>query len=243
MREQRSLWPRFQVDWPMDAPEVGDASPGTWTGTMTDYYDWAQQKYAAAVAANPLSYRTPAQKFHDTLLAVRTRLDGMRAWMTANPTRVTVDDRTRYLAIQTQYNALAAGFYAGATAADGKPAVVTPLQYTPVVGVAPAVVVVIVIGVAVVAVAIAAVAWAIATQPYADSLLVQANTAQRELEARDAASRDGRTLQPSTLPQPKDGGPGLLDTFKNLPLPVLMPAVGGLLLVAWLTVQATTGRR
>jgi hypothetical protein len=50
-------------------------------------------------------------------------------------------------------------------------------------------------------VGVAAIAWAIAAYQYAVHLREQTALVERELQARVEASEQGRTLQPSTLPE------------------------------------------
>lgn len=96
-------------------------------------------------------------------------------------------------AARARYEDLAAGIMAEAQPTTGGSVEV---------GIAPVVLVVAGLGLTV-----AAIAWAVAARPYAQSLRTHAETAARELEARIALSREGRTLQQSTLP-PGGGGGG-----------------------------------
>ncbi|MCB9764966.1 MAG: hypothetical protein H6739_34655 [Alphaproteobacteria bacterium] len=146
-----------------------------------------RQLYAAAT--DPEAVKQTVRGFVADLEDVRDRLARMRQKAPdATWTR-------RIASLSTRYHDLAAGLYAHAT----------PIT-RPEVGVAP---VLIVGGLAVGAVGVA---WAMAAHEYAANLRDQTALAERELEARIAASREGRPLQPSTLPTPppKPGGAGLL---------------------------------
>ena len=99
----------------------------------------------------------------------------------------------KYQALEKRYHDLAAGLYA-----DAKPAQTE-------IGVAPVVVGVVVGGVVI---GVAGIAWSIAAYEYAVNLREQTALAERELDARVEASREGRTLQPSTVP-PQDTGGGV----------------------------------
>lgn len=72
----------------------------------------------------------------------------------------------------------------------------------------PLVPILIVAGVAIVS--IAAICWAVTMLPYTVNLLEETRLQEEELKQRVAASEQGRSLQPSTLPgdKPQDSGPG-----------------------------------
>jgi hypothetical protein len=82
----------------------------------------------------------------------------------------------------------------------------------------------------------AAIAWAVSAYEYAVNLREQTALAERELDARVAASRDGRVLQPSTLPPPPPPPGG---AASNMGLWVL----GGLAVVTGAVVLPTLLKR
>ena len=72
------------------------------------------------------------------------------------------------------------------------------------------------------------VAWALAAYEYAVNLREQTALAERELDARVTASREGRALQPTTLP----AQPSPIDTATSTARSVGTLVVGGLVVVA-----------
>jgi hypothetical protein len=116
--------------------------------------------------------------------------------------------------MEARYHDLAAGFYGDATPAPSGATAPAPST-----GAAPAVL--IIGGLAVGAVGVA---WAVAAYQYAVNLREQTALAERELDARVEASREGRPLQASTLPPP----PNPTDDAKGMGLWLL----GGLAVVA-----------
>ena len=181
-----------------------------WTAGWRSLSDTANRQYAALIAANPAAYAPSVAAFQAELAASRATLNRVRDRLSRPG--ATDADRARYAALERRWHELAAGLYADAAPAAGE----VP---QPVLGVAPAVLVV--GGVAVGAVGIA---WSIAAYQYAVNLREQTALADRELEARVAASEQGRVLQPSTLPPP----PSPRDDASNVGLWLL----GGLVVVA-----------
>lgn len=161
-----------------------EAAVTTWGQVKASWSDgWralserAVATYRSAIEADPRAAAVRAQPFVGALQTSRVTLNRIRARGGSG---------ARYQALEKRYNALAAGFYAEARAV-GQPEV----------GVAP---VVIVVGA--IAVTVVGVAWAIAATSCAENLREQTAIAERELDARVEASREGRTLQPTTLPTP-----------------------------------------
>ncbi len=141
--------------------------------------------YKVAIEANPASFADRVKAFLTELSQTRAHLDSLRAKV-PNPPRTEQEAKilANYVALERRYHELAAGFYADAAPArEG-------------VGVAPVLIVAgLVIGVA-------AIAWAVAAWEYCVNLREQTALADRELVARVEASREGRALQPNTLPPP-----------------------------------------
>ena len=166
-----------------------DDIKAAWSAGWKTLSDQATAAYAAAVQANPAAYVDKVTGFLAALTTSRETLDRIQAKLPNPP--VTDADRAAwasYQALDKRYHDLAAGFYTDTRPAD------------PSTGAAPAVGVVIIVGA--VAVGLVGVCWAIAAYEYAVNLQDQTALAERELDARIAASEQGRTLQPSTLPPP-----------------------------------------
>lgn len=155
----------------------------------------AASTYAAMVQADPTGTATRISGFTTALDETRATLDRIRARLPQPP--LTEADRqavARYQDLERRWHDLAAGLFADAV----------PVQSTPALGMGPALVVG---GLAITAVGLA---WASAAYEYAVNLKDQTALAERELDARVDASRDGRALLPSTLPplppSPAEGG-------------------------------------
>jgi hypothetical protein len=148
----------------------------------------SMRAYEAAIAADPTGYLGRVQAFAHELSLSRATLNRIRDKLPNPPT--TAEQRAvhaKYQALETRYHELAAGLYA-----DARPAQTE-------IGVAPIVVGVVVGGVVI---GVAGIAWAIAAYEYVVNLREQTALAERELDARVEASREGRGLQASTLPPP-----------------------------------------
>jgi hypothetical protein len=187
-----------------------------WSSGWRALSERAVREHQAAVTANPASYAQRVATFQAEMATSRATLNRLREKL-AHPAATDVD-RSRYAALERRWHELAAGLYADATP-TGAPG-------QPVVGVAP---VVLVVGG--IAVGVVGVSWAVAAWQYAVNLREQTALAERELDARVAASQDGRVLQPSTLPPPPPP-PG---SDSNLGLWVL----GGLAVVTGVAVLPT----
>ena len=196
-----------------------------WSSGWKALSDQATRLYARAVGENPAAYAEKTAAFQAELANSRATLDRMKVRLpmsVADPA-----DRAivlKYAALERRWHDLAAGLYADATPAGAG----APGQ--PVVGVAP---VLVVGGLALTAVGIA---WAVSAYEYAVNLREQTALAERELDARVAASRDGRVLQTSTLPPPPPP-PGA--SASNMGLWVL----GGLAVVTGAVVLPTLLKR
>lgn len=162
-----------------------------WSSGWTALSDQATRLYGAAITANPAAYAPQVTAFQAQLAACRATLDRIKARL-PNPPGSDADRAliANHAAMERRYHDLAAGLFADAT-----PTGAAPLRQ-PVVGVAP----VLVVGGA--ALTVVGIAWAVAAYEYTVNLREQTSLAERELDARVAASHDGRTLQTSTLPPP-----------------------------------------
>ena len=158
-----------------------------WSASWRALAARAASTYAAALHADPTGTATRINGFTTSLQASRASLDRMQARL-PNPPLTEADQAlvARHQELEKRWRELAAGFFADAT----------PVSTAPVVGVAPALVVG---GLAITAMGLA---WAFAAHEYAVNLQEQTALAERELDARVAASQQGRALPPSTLPAP-----------------------------------------
>ena len=174
-----STWAQIQTAW----------SSG-WSALQTE----SMRAYRAAIEADPTGYLARVEAFVAELSQARGSLNRIRDKL-PNPSVTAADQaaHAKYQALEKRYHDLAAGLYA-----DAKPAQTE-------IGVAPIVVGVVVGGVVI---GVAGIAWSIAAYQYAVNLREQTALAKRELDARVEASREGRTLQPSTVP-PQDTGGGV----------------------------------
>jgi hypothetical protein len=202
---------------------VRDLPVGVQTMTWQDFKDnwsvgwkylWreAQDTYAAAIAADPTGYAKRVEAFLAELTGARQNLDAMKAKLPNPPT--TVEEKAlvdKYLALEKRYHELAAGFYS-----EARPAATIQVGFVPVLVVAG------------LAVSAAAVAWAVPGYEYAVNLREQTALAVKELDARVVASKEGRTLQATTLPPPPPPPASPMDAMKGL----------GTLLVGGLVVAA-----
>jgi hypothetical protein len=153
---------------------------GAWSQGWKELRARAATLYASAVQADPSGAAARISGFTQALGETRATLDRIRSRLPGLPDPVLV---ARYQELERRWHDLAAGLFA-----DARPVA------TPAVGVPPALVVG---GLAITAVGLA---WAFAAYEYALNLQEQTALAERELEARVAASQQGRVLPPSTLP-------------------------------------------
>ena len=186
-----------------------------WSSSWKALSAQATAAYASAARLDPTGTLAKVQAFVQALTDSRAALDRIAAKL-PNPPVTPADHASvaQYQAMERRYHDLAAGFYGDATPAPG--GANAPVPST---GAAPAVL--IIGGLAVGAVGVA---WAVAAYQYAVNLREQTALAERELDARVEASREGRPLQASTLPPP----PNPTDDAKGMGLWLL----GGLAVVA-----------
>ncbi len=170
----------------------------TWADVKAGWSDgWkalqasALDRWGSAIRRSPEDFRPRVQATVDELAAARAHLDHMKPLL---PKELkTAEDRAAFATfsrLSARYYELAAGVYA-----EAEPA-------RPQVGIAPVLIV------AGVVLGVAAIAWAVAAYEYSKNLREQTALADRELSARVEASREGRTLQPTTLPEPDKGKGG-----------------------------------
>lgn len=177
-----------------------------WTVGWNYLWRQAQELYAEQIRSNPKAYEAQVAAFVQELSTSRKHLDGMKANLGLTGNRP--EDVARFNRLSRQHYELASRFYE-----DTRPAQNTTLGFVPVL---------IVLGLAV---GVAATAWAASAWQYATNLREQTALAERELAARVAALKDGRALQPSTLPPPPPASVGMFSGMGKL-------AFGGILLAA-----------
>ena len=187
-----------------------------WTAGWNYLWSEAQDSWRALIEKNPTQYKAKVEAFLAELTASRRNLDAMKARLPSPPK--TPEDRAlveKYQGLEKRYHELAAGFYAESKAA-GKP----DMGWLPIL---------IVGGLAISA---AAAAWAVPGYQYAVNLREQTSLANKELDARVAASKEGRTLQAATLPPPPPM-PSPLDAAKGMGtwLMVGLMAMAGVMVV------------
>lgn len=164
-----------------------DAVKAAWSAGWKALEAEGRRLHEAAIRVNPGRYADKVTAFLAELTTARVHLDAVRAKL-PNPPRTDLDRQrvANHQALEARYAILAAGFYSDVRlAADQTGA--GPL---------------LVVGGLVVGVA--AIAWSVSAYEYAVNLREQTALADRELLARVDASKEGRTLAPSTLPAPKD---------------------------------------
>ena len=163
-----------------------------WSAGWKELQRSALERWGSSIRRDPQSFAPKVQATVAELEAARAHLDHMKPLL---PKQIKTADDQRAMAgfsrMSARYYELAAGVYADAEPARSE------------VGIAP----VIVVGGVVLGVA--AIAWAVAAHEYAANLRAETALADRELSARIEASQQGRTLQPSTLPQPKKAKDGV----------------------------------
>jgi len=165
-----------------------------WTVGWRDLQQTALDRWGEAIRRRPEDFAPKVQATVQELAAARAHLDHMKPLL-PKELRTPEDQAAmaNFSRLSARYYELAAGVYA-----DAQPASAPQEQ----VGIAPLLVV------AGLALGVAAIAWAVAAHQYAQNLREQTALADRELSARIDASKEGRTLPPSTLPPQADGKPG-----------------------------------
>lgn len=165
-----------------------DDVKSSWSDGWSYLWNETRRSLSSLIEANPSAYQGQAEAFLRELTLARTNLDAMKPLL--KPSTSSPQDKAlleQYLRLEHRYQELAAGFYA-----EAQPAQKPSLGWLPV----------LVVGG--LAISAAAAAWAVPGYQYAVNLREQTSLAVKELEARVTASKEGRTLQPSTLPPPPD---------------------------------------
>ena len=180
-----------------------------WSAGWQDLHRAALQKWGAAIHRNPEAFRPAVTATLADLQATRVHLQRIAAVLPRiADTAARAKAAQAFAVMMKRYQELAAGIYADAEQAkqaqSGKPqvgAVIVPLLI-----------------VAGIVLGVAAIAWAIASREHAKNLRDQTALADHELTARVEASKEGRVLQETTLPEMPASAPLLSATT---------PSVGG----------------
>ncbi len=174
-----------------------------WSDGWKAMHRAALSRLGAAIKANPSKFKPHVEATLADLKAARTHLERIKAQIPRLPDAAS---KRKYAAVfqagWKRYHELAAGLYADAEQAQQPQlsGVVIPLLV-----------------VAGIAFGVAAIAWAVASREHSKNLREQTALADHELTARVEASKEGRVLQETTLPQ-QPAAASLL--------PVAAPAVG-----------------
>ncbi len=170
----------------------------TWSDGWKALQGESLRLYQAAIEASPASFADKVKAFVVELTQARSHLDSIRTKLPNPPTNeAEAKILTNYVVLEQRWRDLAAGFYAD-----------VQQERQEGVGIAP----VLIVGGLVIGVA--AIAWAVAAWEYCVNLREQTALADKELVARVEASKEGRALQPTTLPEPaseraKEGAKGV----------------------------------
>ena len=158
-----------------------------WSDRFKVMHRAALRQYGAAIKANPQKFAPQLEATLADLEATRTHLERIKVQIPRLPDAAS---KRQYMAVfqatWKRYHEIAAGLYADAEGA-GQPqvsGVVIPLLV-----------------VAGIAFGVAAIAWAVASREHSKNLREQTALADKELTARVDASKQGRVLQETTLPE------------------------------------------
>lgn len=183
-----------------------------WSAGWKDLHQAALQKWGAAIHRNPESFRPAVTATLSDLQAARVHLQRIAAVL---PRIADVQARARaaqaFAVMMKRYQELAAGIYADAEQAEREKQAQGRQQAQPAQPQVGAVVVPLLI-VAGIVLGVAAIAWAIASREHAKNLREQTALADHELTARVEASKEGRVLQDTTLPEQPASAPLLSAT-------------------------------
>ena len=158
----------------------------------TRLYELGVAAYQDGILAGPERFRARVEAFVRVLQEVRERLQRIRA--------LGVED-VRITALERRYRVLAGGLRSAPEAFEGAPVLLV---------------------VAGVGLGLGGIAWAVAAYQYAVHLREQTALLEKELTARVEASREGRTLPPSSLV-----------SRSSWPLVAVGAAMAGVVVWAW----------
>ena len=175
-----------------------------WSAGWKDLHRKAMDQFGEAIKRNPESFRPQAEATLADLAAARAYLHRIQARLPKIADATQRAKATKNFAVMNErYHVLAAGIYADAEQAkqaqQGHKSEVSGF-FIPLLLIGG-----IVLGVA-------AIAWAIASREHAKTLRDQTALADHELTARVEASKEGRVLQETTLPEQPVSAPLLSAT-------------------------------
>ena len=158
-----------------------------WSAGWKAMHAAALKQFGGAIKADPQKFKPHVETTLADLEAARSHLVRIKANVLRLPD---AESKRKYMAVFNagwkRYHELAAGLYADAEGARQPQVsgVIIPLLV-----------------VAGIAFGIAAIAWAVASREHAKNLREQTALADKELTARVDASKEGRVLQETTLPE------------------------------------------
>lgn len=168
-----------------------------WSAGWRTLYEQGRAKWTASVQADAERYRPQVEAFATNLATTRKSLDNGWAKIEALTAAGHPDAAKlvpQWQALNARYQSLAAGFYAEVRPVDAP------------IGAAPLVVALVVLGFVV---AIGGIIWALVAHEYNNNLTAETTLYERELDARIAASKEGRVLQATTVPPPPNNKGGV----------------------------------
>ena len=182
-----------------------------WSAGWRDLHQAALKKWGDAIRRNPEAFRPAVTATLKDLQIARAHLQRIGAMLPH-----IADTQARAKAAQTfavmmkRYQELAAGVYADAEQAERE----KKAQQQGQTQVSGFIIPLLIIGGIVLGVA--AIAWAIASREHAKNLREQTALADHELTARVEASKEGRVLQETTLPEQPQAAPLLSATAPDV---------------------------
>ncbi len=185
-----------------------------WSAGWQDLHRAALQKWGVAIHRNPEAFRPQVTATLADLQATRVHLQRIATVLPRIADTAARAKAARAFAVMMKrYQELAAGIYADDEQAKAEKAAQARSGQAQVSGF---IIPLLIIGGIVLGVA--AIAWAIASREHAKNLREQTALADHELTARVEASKEGRVLQETTLPEQPQSAPLLSATA---------PGVGG----------------
>ena len=178
-----------------------------WSSGWKDLHRVALQKWGNAIHRNPEAFRPAVTATLTDLQAARVHLQRIAAVLPRiADTTARAKSAQAFAVMMKRYQELAAGVYADAEQAERE----KKAQQQGQAQVSGFIVPLLIIGGIVLGVA--AIAWAIASREHAKNLRDQTALADHELTARVEASKEGRVLQETTLPEQPQSAPLLSAT-------------------------------
>ena len=183
-----------------------------WSTGWQELHRQTVAKLGSAIKRNPESFRPQVTATLTDLQAARAHLQRIQARLPQIKDEATRAKAARaFAALYQRYHVLAAGIYADDEQARAEKAAQARSGQAQVSGF---IVPLLIIGGIVLGVA--AIAWAIASREHAKNLRDQTALADHELTARVEASKEGRVLQETTLPEQPQSAPLLSATAPDV---------------------------